>query len=82
MVEENWYGKFFFKSCGTLIWVRIIPVKVDWCLTGKICTQVIICRLDGKMDSAEKLPASSYIELIEKKAVCQNHAPVYVKERM
>ena len=28
--------KFFYSSCGTLLWVRIIPVKVDRSLTGII----------------------------------------------
>ena len=30
--------KFFYNSCGTLIWVRIIPVKVDRSLIGIIRT--------------------------------------------
>ena len=34
--------KFFHKSCGTMIWVRIIPVKVDRSLTGIIRTYIII----------------------------------------
>ena len=33
---------FFYNSCGTLIWVRIIPVKVESGLTGIIRTYVII----------------------------------------
>ena len=40
--HHNRYVKFFFNSCGTLIWVRIIPVKVDRSLTGIIRTYVII----------------------------------------
>ena len=34
--------KFFYNSCGTLIWVRIIPVKVDRSLIGIIRTYIII----------------------------------------
>ena len=55
--------KFFYNSCGTLIWVRIIPVKVDRSLIGIIRTYIIIyilycstkplvffqSRLNGKM---------------------------------
>ena len=33
---------FFYNSCGTLIWVRIIPVKVDRSLIGIIRTYIII----------------------------------------
>ena len=33
---------YFYYSCGTLIWVRIIPVKVDQSLTGIIRTYIII----------------------------------------
>ena len=33
---------FFYNSCGTMIWVRIIPVKVDRSLTGIIRTHIII----------------------------------------
>ena len=34
--------KVFHNSCGTLIWVRIIPVKVDRSLIGTIRTYTII----------------------------------------
>ena len=34
--------KFFYNSCGTLICVRIIPVKVDRSLIGIIRTYIII----------------------------------------
>ena len=41
MVEENRYVKIFQISCGTLIWVRFLPVKVDQILTGTVRTYII-----------------------------------------
>ena len=47
VVENNgWVEIFFCSSCGTLIWVRIIPVKVDQSLTGIIRTFIIIYVVD------------------------------------
>ena len=41
--RRNGRVKYFFSnSCGTLIWVRIIPVKVDRSLTGIIRTYILI----------------------------------------
>ena len=43
VVKKNRYVKiFFYNSCGTLIWVRIIPVKIESGLTGIIRTYIII----------------------------------------
>ena len=35
-------SNFFYNSCGTLIWVGIMPVKVDRNLSGIIRTYTII----------------------------------------
>ena len=40
--EKTWVNYFFSNSCGTLIWVRIKPVKVDRSFTGILRTYVII----------------------------------------
>ena len=40
--KNGWVKNFLYNSCGTLIWVRITPVKVESGLIGIIHTYIII----------------------------------------
>ena len=48
------WNVFLFNSCDTLIWVRVIPVKFDQSLTGKVRTYNII-QVSGGTFCGQKL---------------------------
>ena len=39
--QKTGESNFFYNSCGTLLWVRIIPLKVNRSFTGIFCAYII-----------------------------------------